>query len=202
MQQFRAHRSVFDPDRFLCALRCFHHQCPADARRFTYIYEATTEEPGEVEMENWITWGTSPRDERRFNAVDFRHEIEFGVIDHLQMGLYLADWGYRDDPAANEHGFRYQSSALELIYNLTNPATDLLGLALYGEVRGGPKELELEFEGHPAKEFRPLGSRVQRHAGSKVGRKSPGKRGRRILAIARSELRAFTLRADRRGVSP
>ena len=115
-----------------------------EGRRFTYVYEATTEEPGEVESENWITWGTSARDERGFNSLEFRHEIEFGVTDHLQIGLYLADWGYREDPKANEHGFRYQSSALEVIYNLTNPTTDLLGLALYGEVRGGPEELELE----------------------------------------------------------
>src|SRR5713101_157069 len=112
--------------------------------RFTYVYEATTEEPGEVESENWITWGTSARDERGFNSLEFRHEIEFGVTDHFQIGLYLADWGYREDPSANEHGFRYQSSALEVIYNLTNPTTDLLGLALYGEVRGGPEEVELE----------------------------------------------------------
>ena len=116
----------------------------AGARRFTYVYEATTAAPRSVESENWITWRTSPREERRFNAVDFRNEIEFGVTDHLQVGIYLADWGYREDPGANEHGFRYQTSALELIYNLTNPTTDLLGLALYGEVRGGPEVLELE----------------------------------------------------------
>ena len=60
------------------------------------------------------------------------------------MGIYLADWGYREDPGANEHGFSYQSSAIELIYNLSNPTTDLLGTALYQEVRGGPEELELE----------------------------------------------------------
>src|SRR5450432_658363 len=144
MQQFRA-ISVFLIAIVFCALYAASiTSARADARRFTYIYEATTEEPGEVESENWITWATSPRDERRFNAVDFRHEIEFGVTEHLQIGLYLADWGYRDDPAANEHGLRYQSSALELIYNLTNPTTDLLGLALYGEIRGGPEELELE----------------------------------------------------------
>jgi hypothetical protein len=115
-----------------------------EGRRFTYVYEATTEEPGEVESENWITWKTSPQDNHRFNAVEFRHEIEFGVTEHLQAGIYLADWGYHNDPATNEHGFRYQTSALELIYNLTNPTTDVLGLALYGEVRGGPEELELE----------------------------------------------------------
>ena len=116
----------------------------AGARRFTYVYEATTAAPGSVESENWITWGTSPREERDFNSLDFRHEIEIGVTDHFQVGLYLADWGYREDPAANEHGFRYQSSAIELIYNLSNPTTDLVGLALYEEVRGGPEEFELE----------------------------------------------------------
>jgi hypothetical protein len=97
-----------------------------------------------VESENWVTWKTSPREDRRFNAVDFRNELEFGVTEHFQIGLYLADWGYLEDPDANEHGFRYQSSALELIYNLSNPTTDLLGSALYGEIRGGPEELELE----------------------------------------------------------
>jgi len=116
----------------------------AGARRFTYVYEATTAAPGSVEGETWVTWKTSPEEERRFNAVDFRHEIEFGITDHFQAAIYLADWGYVEDPAANEHDFSYQSSAIELIYNLTNPTTDLLGSALYGEVRGGPDELELE----------------------------------------------------------
>ena len=114
------------------------------ARRFTFVYEATTSPPQSIELENWVTWGTSPSADHRFNAVDFRHEIEVGVTDHFQLSLYVADWGYREDPAENEHGFEYQDSAIELIYNLTNPTTDLLGLALYGEFRGGPEELELE----------------------------------------------------------
>jgi len=116
----------------------------AGARRFTYVYEATTSAPGPIESETWVTWKTSPREERRFNAVDFRHEFEFGITEHLQAAIYVADWGYREDPGANEHGFSYQDTAIELIYNLTNPTTDLLGLALYGEVRGGPEEVELE----------------------------------------------------------
>ena len=144
MHQCRVTSISFLATLFLAA--CFGPlgNVQAGARRFTYVYEATTAAPGSVEAETWITWGTSPREERRFNAVDFRHEVEFGVTEHLQASLYLADWGYREDPAANEHGFRYQTSALELVYNLTNPTTDLLGLALYGEVRGGPEELELE----------------------------------------------------------
>ncbi len=116
----------------------------AGARRFTYVYEATTAAPGSVESENWITWRTSPREERRFNAVDFRNETEFGLTEHLQVGFYLADWSYENDPAAHKHGLSYKSSSVELIYNFSNPTTDLLGLALYQEVRGGPDELELE----------------------------------------------------------
>ena len=114
------------------------------ARRFTYVYEATTATPGTLEFEHWVTWGTSPREDRRFNALDFRHEIEFGVTEHLQLALYVADWSYVEDPASHEHGFSYDSSAIEMIYNLTNPTTDLLGSALYAEIRGGPEELELE----------------------------------------------------------
>lgn len=116
----------------------------AGARRFTYVYEATTAAPGGFEGETWVTWKTSPAEQRRFNAVDFRHEIEFGITERLQAAIYVTDWGYREDPGANEHGFSYQDSAIELIYNLSNPTTDFLGSALYGEVRGGPEVWELE----------------------------------------------------------
>ena len=129
---------------FLVILFGLASQAQAGARRFTYVYEATTAAPGPFEFENWITWKTGPREERRFNSVDFRHEIEFGVTEHLQLSIYLADWGYVEDPAANEHGFGYQDSAVELIYNLTNPTTDLVGSAVYGEVKAGRQEVELE----------------------------------------------------------
>ena len=125
-------------------LLLFIAHAQAGSRRFTYVYEATTAAPGGVESENWVTWKTSPAEERGFNQVDFRHELEFGLTEHLQLGIYLADWSYLNDPASNRHGFRYGSSAIELIYNLSNPTTDLLGLALYQEVRAGPEALELE----------------------------------------------------------
>ena len=116
----------------------------AGARRFTYVYEATTSPPKTVESENWITWRTGPAQQDRFNAIDFRHELEFGLTEHLQLGVYLADWSYREDPAANRHGTKFEDAAVELIYNLTNPTTDILGSAVYAEFRGGPEELELE----------------------------------------------------------
>ena len=130
---------------FLVTVFIASNHAEAGARRFTYVCnQATTSAPGTREFEQWITWDRSPREDRRFNEVDLREEIEFGVTEHFQIGLYLANWGYREDPAEHEHGFSYQTSALELIYNLTNPTTDLLGLALDGEILGGPEELELE----------------------------------------------------------
>jgi hypothetical protein len=116
----------------------------AGARRFTYVYEATPSAPGAMESENWVTWGTSMREDRRFNEVNFRHEIEIGVTDHFQAGLYFADWSYLESPAQNQHGFSYDSLAIELIYNLSNPTTDFLGAAVYQEIRGGPEIFELE----------------------------------------------------------
>ncbi len=118
----------------------------AGERRFTYVYEATTAPKGEIEIENWITWKTQREGGSRGNVFDFRHEIEFGITDRLQLGVYLADWRVNDSVAGGEDGARavYQDSAIELIYNLTNPVTDLVGSAIYGEVKLGDQKFELE----------------------------------------------------------
>jgi len=61
------------------------------ARHFTFLYEANTPASGSLELENWVTWrhATGPG---RFDQVDFRHELEYGVTDKLQASIYLADW--------------------------------------------------------------------------------------------------------------
>lgn len=120
----------------LCAIsgRSVH----AGARRFTYVYETTTSAPGSFETENWITFQTHTGDDPHFRAFDFRHEIEFGVTDHLQAATYLADWNHE------RTGFSYTGSALELVYSLTNPVTDPLGLAVYEEVKAGRRFFESE----------------------------------------------------------
>ncbi|PZR73807.1 MAG: hypothetical protein DLM73_09745 [Chthoniobacterales bacterium] len=76
----------------------------ASERRFTYVYEASTAERGEVEIENWVTWKTHPSNNRRFDEVDFRHEIEFGITDRFQASVYLADWSYLRDPQNHQRG--------------------------------------------------------------------------------------------------
>jgi len=116
----------------LPALSCF-----ADARHFTFVYEATVAEPGEVEAESWATWQTGKTTDHGFQEIDFRHEIEFGVTNKLQAGLYLADWTYVS--SKESAGFAFSDAALELIYNIYDPETDPIGLAVYEEIQGGDR---------------------------------------------------------------
>jgi len=116
----------------------------AGSRRFTYVYEVTTSPPGDVEVENWITWKTSKPDDRSFDQVEFRHELEFGITERLQAAVYIADWNYHRGLSAGERGFTLSGSALELIYNLTNPVSDPIGLAVYQEFQGGYRRFASE----------------------------------------------------------
>ena len=116
----------------------------AGSRRFTYVYEVTTSPPGDVEIENWVTWKTSKPDDHGFNEVEFRHELEWGITDKFQAAVYLADWNYHRGMSAGERGFTLTGSALELIYNFTNPVADPIGLAVYQEFQAGYRRFESE----------------------------------------------------------
>jgi hypothetical protein len=124
----------------------------AGARHFTFVYEATTSAPGSVETENWVTWSRTS-DPARSDEVAFRHELEFGITNNFQASLYLADWFYAHD--AERSGFTYSDSAVELIYNLTNPVTDPIGLSVYEEIKGGDRVFELETKLIAQKNFGP-----------------------------------------------
>src|SRR5205809_4175081 len=123
------------------------------ARHFTFLYEANTSAPGSLELENWVTWRHAAG-QVRVNQVEFRHELEYGIIEKFQGNIYLADWFYRGDP---EHsGSSYSDTAIELIYNLTNPVVDPIGLSIYGELRVGDRLIELESKLISQKNFGPL----------------------------------------------
>lgn len=113
-------------------------------RKFAFSYEATTTPPGEVEYEQFVTWKKSKATDSDFDRIDVRHEIEFGLTDRLQMGIYVADWRYQDGESVSNNRVEYRDTALEFIYNLTNPVADPIGLALYGEVKLGDQLFELE----------------------------------------------------------
>ncbi len=135
-------RSAFDRTALITAAGLAFSLADSDAgsRRFAYSYEVTTAPQGLLELENWVTWKHSD-DRDRF---EFRHEIEYGLTDKLQIALYLADWRYDDFSDDREDKAEYRNSAIEVIYNLSDPVNDLLGSALYGEVQLGPEKVELE----------------------------------------------------------
>ena len=106
----------------------------ADERRFVFNYETTTLPAGVWEYEQWVTWKHFSAKER----FDFRHEIETGITDRFQVGLYVADWRY-EDVEGEGSSTDYQGTAVEAIYQLTDPNKSVLGSALYGEVLVGTR---------------------------------------------------------------
>ena len=91
-----------------------------------------------------MTWKTDKQDDSSFDRFDFRHEFEFGITDNFQLAIYVADWRYEDGKSVDKDRARYQNSAVELIYQLSDPVVDPLGLALYGEVKLGDEKFVLE----------------------------------------------------------
>ena len=130
----------------VCLLTVFFGSMEAAAgdRKFTFLYEATTHPVGVMEYEQFVTWRTGRASDPAYDRFDFRHEIEIGITDHVQIGLYLADWRYKDGATVSNNGAEYRDSGLEVIWNLADPTLDPVGTALYGEVQVGPEKIELE----------------------------------------------------------
>ena len=124
--------------------------CFAGARHFTFIYEAPTSPAGSIEIENYAT----SRFSDGFTDAAFRHEIEIGITEHFQASIYLANWNYTR--SRENRGAHYDSSSLELIHNLANPAADPIGISLYQEISGGRRVFESESKLILQKNFGPL----------------------------------------------
>jgi hypothetical protein len=123
-------------------------------RHFTYLYEAPTSAPGSVELENTVTWARTTDSGLHLDDVGFREELEIGVTDHFQLGVYPLDWAHHG--GNGNDGFSYDGGAIELIYNLSNPVVDPIGISLYEEISGGRQHFELESKLIAQKDFGPL----------------------------------------------
>ena len=114
----------------------------ADARRFAWVYESGTALKGTGEYEQWVTWKTDKDSDGSYDRLEFRQELEWGLTDRLQVGLYFADWRYTRKSSGSNTEVR--TSSLEAIYNLSDPAVSALGISLYGEVALGQEKFEVE----------------------------------------------------------
>lgn len=122
----------------------------ATDRRFTYSYETTPAAPGSFEYEQWFTWKHGDD----FDQYQFRHELEFGITDRLQLGIYLFDWEHEKEDGESET--KWEGSAIELIYQLTDPNKSFLGSALYFEAGASDEEAVVEGKLLLQKNFGPL----------------------------------------------
>jgi hypothetical protein len=131
---------------------------------FGWIYTADIHPPGrfEYEHQSFLQRGQARGE---YNYLQNREEIEFGVTNRLQLSAYL-NWSYARafrngidgttggpgidlfgarDPMARYGMTRVDSVSLEAIYQILNPVTDPIGLALYVEPEFGPRTRELEW---------------------------------------------------------
>ena len=114
----------------------------ADARRFAWSYESATAPAGTREYEQWATWKTDRTSDPLYDRIEFRHELEFGLTDHVQLGVYITDWQYTRTNEGSDT--KVVGPAAELIWNLSDPYASALGVAAYSEVAIGAESFTLE----------------------------------------------------------
>jgi hypothetical protein len=49
---------------------------------------------GSWEIENWVALERSPLHDNDYDTWLFRHEVEYGVTDHFQIAVYVANWDF------------------------------------------------------------------------------------------------------------
>ncbi len=125
----------------------------ADERFFTYSQDADVIPKGRWEFEQWLTLrkGYAGGDHDYYQYLwDFREEIEYGFTEQLSGSLYL---NFRQDqiiaqqpglPSSSD--FSFQGVSGELKYQLLNPNTKPVGVALYFEPTYNGNEQELEYK--------------------------------------------------------
>ena len=113
-------------------------------RRFTYLDESLHgAQPGEFEMENWVTWERGVRGDSGLDNFDFKHEIEFGLSKDVVAAIDLVEWHTTD--ANGDWTTKYDSTGAELRFRLADPREGI-GAAYKTELGIGPHELEWENE--------------------------------------------------------
>ncbi len=118
----------------------------ANERHFAFTYESATLPAGNFEFEPWLT--TRLGRPGYFASLQYRFEFEVGITDRLQLAVYANGRaraeGMELPGMTRTTSAGFTGSSLELKYRLLDSVADPIGLALYGEVTGGPDALELE----------------------------------------------------------
>jgi hypothetical protein len=110
----------------------------ADPRPFTFVYDTYPHGPQGFEFEQFVTWEHG-EDQDLF---EFREEVEFGLAENFDVGIYLPIWTLTDTD--DDTDVEFKAVAVETIFYVTNPVEDFIGIGLYNEVAAGQGEVEFE----------------------------------------------------------
>ncbi len=137
---------TFRPLYFVCAAAIVALNATvvhADDRRFVFTDESRHHPPtGDFEFEQAITWRSHTPEDSKFERIDFRHEIEYGFTDTIQLAVDLAEWHWQKDEEGHET--IYDATAAEIRIRFMDPVTDAIGLGYKAEVGIGRESLEWE----------------------------------------------------------
>jgi hypothetical protein len=117
----------------------------ANERKFTYVYQSSVLEKDSKELEIW----TTPRLGKStgyYAGLDNRVEFEVGLAKHLQSAFYINFSNVTSDNGTGENStkFNFKGISTEFKYQFSNPYTNTLGFALYGELGLNTDKVELE----------------------------------------------------------
>jgi hypothetical protein len=134
------------------ALLCLAATAHANPRALPMTYTTDVRPVGAVEIEQYVDLvplrAISPASskEESYLAAAFQTEIEIGLLDRLELGLYLTyapDYG---DAYANETSPAGSGTGLKqrLKYVLADPEEWPIDVGVYGEIVENEREIELE----------------------------------------------------------
>ena len=104
---------------------------------FGYVYTASTEDKGETELSVWAT-DRRGKGQGRYNAQDYRLEVERGLTDNFQVAGYANFASHHVRGAGPElddvsRGLAFQGLSAEFKYLARSPRNGRLGIAFYAE---------------------------------------------------------------------
>ncbi|ADQ84290.1 DUF6662 family protein [Methylovorus sp. MP688] len=129
---------------------------------FGWIYTLDLQPKGSYEFEQRMQWNHR-QEAGRYEDFDMRSEIEYGLSDNLQIAGYVntnyVNANQNDrfgetagsripesiDTSKSYSKFRYESVAAELIWRITNPYTDWIGIGVYFEPTLGYDNKSFEY---------------------------------------------------------
>lgn len=123
----------------LSALCMLTPMLSASERVFSYVEQSTVAPVGAKEVEVWSTYRRGHAGES-FARQDNRLELEVGIVEGVQTAIYLNQTRITVDGISETES----SISWEWKWQLSDPAADSFGSALYTEATVGSDEMSLE----------------------------------------------------------